>query len=465
MFRLAPTLRLIRRIRRRCRHATRLPHHSGGRGFAALAGSELPRTRKTTMIRRFAAAALLALTACGGGDADWTGTVRDSAGIAIVENPATGLWDADDAPAITQEVDIGTADGPPETQFGMITGITTDSEGRIYVLDQQAKKVRAFEADGRFIREMGGEGSGPGEMSQGAAGLLRLAGDTLIVADLFQQRVNLYTPDGTALGSFPMMMVDGVPVRWDVTPDDRIVHQLRKIPLGPAAPGAAEEPAMGTVGDPILVRGLDGSVLDTIAVLPPGKTITGGPGQQMRMRIFESEPVWDLAPDGRLYMAVNDDYRIHVTGPDGRLERIITRPFERRPFTEADRAQMMAALRDMWAAQGVPPQAMSQVEQMVGFADFFPAFASVLAAPGNQLWVQRVQTPEELAASGGQFDLQDLGANEWDAFDARGRYLGVVELPERFTPVHAEGDLLYGILRDELDVQHVVRLRVSPVAT
>jgi hypothetical protein len=304
----------------------------------------------TTMRKPFALAALLVLPACGGGDANWAGTVRDSAGIAIVENPAAGLWGAEDAPTITREVDIGTADGPPETQFGMITGITTDSEGRIYVLDQQAKKVRAFEADGRFIREMGGEGSGPGEMSQGAAGLLRLAGDTLVVADVLQQRVNLYTPDGSALGSFPMMVVDGIAVRWDVTPDERIVHQLRKFNMGPAAPGAAEQPAMGTVGDLILVRGLDGAILDTIAVLPPGKTITGGPGQQMRMTIFESEPVWDLAPDGRLYMALNDDYRINVTSSDGRLERIITRPYERRPFTEADRTQMMAALRQMFQA-------------------------------------------------------------------------------------------------------------------
>ena len=415
------------------------------------------------MLKRLAAcAALLALPACGGGDANWTGTVRDSAGIAIVENPATGLWDADDAPTITREVDIGTADGPAETQFGSITGLTTDSEGRIYVLDGQAKKVRVFDADGTFVREMGGEGTGPGEMSQFAAGLMRLAGDTVVVADMMQQRVNLYAPDGTAIGSFPMMMTEGVPVRWDVTPDHQLVHQTRRIALGPVAPGAPEEPAMGTVGDPIVVRGLDGSVRDTLAVLPPGKMISGGPGQQMRMTLFEAEPVWDLGPDGRLYTALNDDYRIHVWTPDGALERIITRPFERRPVTEADKTQIMGALREVWESQGVPPQAMAQLEQMFGsFAEFFPAFASVLVAPGNQLWVQRLQTPEAIAASGGQFNVQDLGAREWDAYDSRGRYLGVVELPDRFAPAHVEGDYLYGIWRDELDVQHVLRLKVE----
>lgn len=414
------------------------------------------------MSGRFAAcAALLGLAACGGGDANWTGTVRDSAGIAIVENPAAGLWGPDDAPTITRDLDIGTADGPAETQFGSIAGITTDSEGRIYVLDQQAKRVRAFAADGTFLLEMGGEGSGPGEMSQAAAGLLRLAGDTLVVPDMMQQRVNLYMPDGTPLGSFPMMLVDGVAVRWDVTPDMRMVHQLRKLPMGPAAPGGPEQPAMGSVGDPILVRALDGSILDTLTVLPPGQTISGGPGQQMRVTIFSSEPIWDLGPDGRLVTAVNSDFRINVWSRDGTLERIITRPFERRPITESDRAQIMEGIREMMKAQGTPPQALAMAEQMFGFADFFPAFATVLVAPGGQLWVQRLQTPEAIAASGGQFNLQDLGAKEWEAFDAQGRYLGVVELPERFTPIHVDGDDIYGIWRDELDVQHVLRLKVE----
>lgn len=414
------------------------------------------------MLRQYTACAVaLALcTGCAGGDASWTGTVRDSAGIAIVENPSTGLWDAGDAPTIRRELDIGTADGPPETQFGNVAGVTTDSEGRVYILDQQAKKVRVFDADGGFVREMGGEGTGPGELSQFTAGLLRLAGDTIVVPDPLQQRVNRYAPDGTPAGSFPMMMVDGMAIRWDITPDRRMVHQTRRLPMGPAAPGAAEQPAPGTTGDPIVVRGLDGSVIDTLAVLPPGKTMTMS-GGQMRMTLFESEPVWDLGPDGLLVTALNDDYRAHVYSPDGTLARIITLPFQRRPITEADKSQILSALREMMRSSGAPPEAIEPAIQMMGFAEFFPAFATVLVAPGGQIWVQRVRSPESIAASGGQFDITDLGAKEWDAFDGQGRYLGVVELPDRFTPLHVEGDAIYGVWKDDLDVQHVLRLRVS----
>jgi hypothetical protein len=56
--------------------------------------------------------------------------------------------------------------------------------------------------------------------------------------------------------------------------------------------------------------------------------------------------------------------------------------------------------------------------------------------------------------------LLDLGASKWDILDAEGRYLGVLDLPHRFQPVTFEGDLVYGIWRDEFDVQYVRVMRV-----
>ena len=56
--------------------------------------------------------------------------------------------------------------------------------------------------------------------------------------------------------------------------------------------------------------------------------------------------------------------------------------------------------------------------------------------------------------------LLDLGASEWDILDSEGRYLGVLDMPHRFQPVTFEGDLVYGIWRDEFDVQYVRVMRV-----
>jgi hypothetical protein len=54
----------------------------------------------------------------------------------------------------------------------------------------------------------------------------------------------------------------------------------------------------------------------------------------------------------------------------------------------------------------------------------------------------------------------DLGSRAWDVFDADGRYLGVVDMPLRFQPVRFLGNAIYGIQRDELDVQYVVKFQV-----
>ena len=56
--------------------------------------------------------------------------------------------------------------------------------------------------------------------------------------------------------------------------------------------------------------------------------------------------------------------------------------------------------------------------------------------------------------------LEEFGSTTSDVYAADGRYLGVVEMPQRFQPRTFRGDKIYGVWRDELDVQYVMRLRV-----
>jgi hypothetical protein len=51
-------------------------------------------------------------------------------------------------------------------------------------------------------------------------------------------------------------------------------------------------------------------------------------------------------------------------------------------------------------------------------------------------------------------------------FDHEGRYLGPIDMPARFQPMHVEGSNIYGVARDDLDVQYVVKLQLvgfSPI--
>src|SRR5690606_33806566 len=209
-------------------------------------------------------------------------------------------------------------------------------------------------------------------------------GDTVLVADIILQRVNRFLAGGEEAGSFPLPMAEGIPVAWAATPDGRVAHQLMRFPF-PGQP----QPEPSTEA-PIIARGMDGSS-DTLAVIPAGETIRLQ-GGAMQIRMFEPEPVWDIAADGSILTAVNTDYRIEVRRPGGALARVIRKPFERAPVTATDREAFLELFRDVWKRAGVPPAAMQQLEQSISFAEYYPALARIKAGPGYTIWVQQIKT-------------------------------------------------------------------------
>jgi hypothetical protein len=278
----------------------------------------------------------------------------------------------------------------------------------------------------------------------------------VLVADLGNQRMHRFTPDGNLLGSFPVQIQAGVPSRWEVSEDGRILAQLRGMNLPGMA--ALEE------GDPIVVYDTAGTVVDTVAVLPKGQTLEEVSEQGARIRVFAPEPLWDLDASGTVYYAMNDRYRVLVNTPAGELSRIITRDVEPKPVEETDREAILRLMREQYAEFGVPPAQIEQIMQGVSFADFYPAFGNLFLGPENTLWVQRIRSARDMATGAEQeveFDPQAIGSPEWEVFNAEGHYLGVVTLPERFLPLVRHEDALYGVWRDELDVQHVLRLKVD----
>ncbi len=393
--------------------------------------------------------------ACSGGDGGWTGSVTDSAGVAMVANPADGIWGAGQGWTVEEELRIGALEGDPEYQFGQIAqgGITVDSQGRIYVLDQQAQEVKVYSPEGVYEKTIGQRGGGPGELN-GAQFLVMGPGDTLVVPDLGNLRVSKFAPDGSELGSFAVALENGIPVVYRATPSGILGEQIRHLDL----PNLQTEP---DTMDAVRTFALDGTITDTLLTFPAGRTFSFGGGTP-EFNIYSAESAWDLADDGGLIYAVNNDYRIRRYGADGSLQTVITKPFEPKPVSQADQDAVMDFLDRAWTQAGVPPQFKEQLKQGVHFGEIFPAFAALIAGPDGTIWVQHVQAASELSEEELETYnlLEDAGAPQWDVFDADGRLLGTVTLPARFTPRMFRGDDIYGVWRDELDVQYVLRLKI-----
>lgn len=411
------------------------------------------------MLQRFGMripAVVLALgaAACGPApDGEWIGMVTDSSGIEIVANPVSGLWRSGGGWQVEEELRIGEADGEAAYRFGRIAGVDADGRGRVYVLDQQAAEVRVFDADGRFLHTIGRKGEGPGELSDAAAGLFVGAGDTILVPDTRLRRVNRYLPDGTSAGGFPIPMTEGHTVRWQMTPSGLLAQQIRSASLSGEED---EEPR----DDVVLLRGTDGTIHDTLLTFPPGEIVRASDGMTS-FKFFDAEPTWTVDTHGRIIHGVNVEYNLQVQEPGAGTVRMFRKPTARKRLTEADRDRILEMLRaTLVDQQGNPPTMWEMILPSVSFTDYYPAFNEILAGPEGTLWVQHLRTAEEIERAGAGLDPQSLGAPRWDIFDADGRFLGVLELPDRFQPTRIRDDRIYGIWRDELGVEHALRLRI-----
>lgn len=396
--------------------------------------------------------AALLLVGCGDSASDWAGTVTDSAGIQIVTSPPDGSWSSSDAWSVQEDLRIGAMEGQPELQFGQISGMDVDSDGRIFVIDQQASEVRVFGPSGEFIAAMGKQGSGPGELSQGAGPLFVGAGDTVYVPDQLQQRVTRFTADGSPAGSYPIPMAEGIAAKWMEAPNSDLLQQAMVMAL----PGMQDvEPR-----NLLLRRGPDGAIVDTVMEMQVGRTINFA-GDRPSVTVFEAEPMWAIGPDGRLIYGINDTYSFQIHDADGDVVRIVRKDVQRQPVTEGDQAEFRRIMEDAWTKAGMPPQQAAMMREMVQFAEFYPAYATFFAGPAGSTWVQHVQTPETVEQDGGTFNMQDIGAPNWDVFDDEGRFLGSITMPGRFTPMVFRDDYIYGVLLDDLDIQYATRMRVE----
>jgi hypothetical protein len=391
------------------------------------------------------------VAACDG-ETRWAGTITDSAGVTIASNTDVGIWAPGEEWTLEEELRIGALEGPAEYQIGQVGSIALDSKGRILVLDGQAQHIQAYSPDGIYERTIGARGGGPGELGNALA-LLMGTGDTLLVPDGQNLRFTRYAPDGSSVGSIRLDPEGAYPMAFKAAASGAIVEQIRLYAL-PGQP-AIEEPI------DVLVRlAIDGSVTDTLMAFPSGKKwVFDGP-----YREFAAEPLWDLTKSSQVVLAVSDEYRIGVYA-DGHLKRIITKPFDPERIGEADERAIREEMERRMIAAGYPAETRQLARDNTDFAEYLPTISTLAAGPAGTIWVQRMRRPSELSdvelASIRESHLnEDLGAPGWDVFDREGRYLGVVKMPDQFTPSVFRDDKIYGVWRDELNVEYVLRLRI-----
>ena len=428
---------------------------------------------------------LLSALACAqAGRSSNANTVRiDSAGVTIVTSDQP-LWDARDGWTLSHEpiLEIGAVGGDSAYQFHSAHTALRLSDGRIAVANMGSNQLRYFDAAGKFIKNVGREGQGPGEWDQ-LYQLRRGGGDTLLVVEPANEH-SIISPAGNYIDRFSLDPVERRDNIWGLgklssgymvafslaPPPDRLRYssggEEEHVTLGPnrAPEGFYRDEYQHFVYD------LKGRMIDSVGLLP-GRTQYGG-----NMQPAFATRGWYANAGDRLYFGPGNkheirEYRFEITpgigdaaamrvaNPKKRLavmilERIIRRaPDASLAVTQELIDRYKESERRMWEdrqkAGQLPARVNIQIQMdHIAFPDSLPAQARLMIDSEMNIWEQRYNLPGD-------------SLDTFAIFDSTGVWQGRLTMPPRFRVTDIGSDYVLGIWRNDDDVQFVRMFRLN----
>lgn len=378
-----------------------------------------------------------------------TFTVRDSAGIEIVENhapagPAGAFWTIDPEPEILVTDDSARLD--------WTAGLARLEDGRVATFSFTNRQLFIFGPSGELSRTIGRAGEGPGEFGT-PDGMQYLPPDTLVVWERFLEAVHYFDTTGTLLNKrsvdYARLMEHGAtyedPFRL-VLPDGSFLIGVKDAPIA-----AAEQ---------------DCSHLST-TISFEGQEPVPLPGEHL-VRIdadYAAHPFGCFRPGSLItvggdppavYISLKGE-EVHQRSLDGTLLRIIRRTTEPPPVTDKAWDAELENLEQVLEARSLGRGTGPRGERARRTA--YPAIEGIIVDTEGHLWVREW--------SGSESGIPD----QWSVFDPEGVWLGFLPVPPNpqpmdfflctlFDPCWVGKDFLLMIRRDELAVERMEGYRI-----
>lgn len=281
---------------------------------------------------RLVAGVLILLLLVGGGAA-----AQDAAGwrVPVPQGTSTIVYapiaDAARSGRIEMVEDLvigGAEDGRRDALFYKIADIAVDARGRIFVLEEGARRVRVFDREGRFLRAFGSVGQGPGDLQRPRS--IAVSGETVIVEDRNNARISIWGTDGEHLSDrriepWPPTLLGGTDAGLLICWRSRDVQYV----------GHRELLALETDGDETR------TYLDLPFDRTPSVDFQGVGVYDMDGIIPRDRPSFAMSRDGQLYGAPAGGYEVVALTTEGAVRwalRVTSAPVPFEPTAEHTRS-------------------------------------------------------------------------------------------------------------------------------
>ncbi len=372
-------------------------------------------------------------------------TVRDSAGVEIVENHAP-IW---------RDGDFWTVDPEPDLVLGGLWNVfrvAPLSNGRIVMLTPDDEtKVQVFEPSGRLSASFGRAGQGPGEFNY-PLHLQVLRGDTIVVWDRMFGPVYHFDHSGKLLrerridfgalieATRTYGLHPGESVHWPLPDGSFLVDAVPSDWRPPAEPGQIYRRPAGYVRIDSAYSAHSFGWWDGRERLSSGRDnlFSGVPFPAQAMTVAGGDPP-------SVYVTNGDRYEVHQFSMSGVLRRILRRTVDPIAFTD-DEYEEWKELVKAWN----PNRNWRRWERLIGELSrrYHPAIRSFSMDSEGFLWIND------------RWNRQ-LGTTEWSVFDAEGRWLGTLELPSAGIYWIGRDFILGGHVDFDTELQTVERYRLD----
>ena len=368
------------------------------------------------------------------------GQVIESAGIPIV---TSDMGDAVYAEVSEQPaLSIGGLDGPNALWFDRIEWVARDSEGNVIVADGGSQEIRVFDSEGNHLRTMGGKGEGPGEF-QSLRGVWPVGDGSVVAVEMYPPRLAHFDATGRVVETANLTDPDLWQAFTVLDPvglggGRSIVSSVER------AQEDSREPVRPPV--PFVRHGFDGTLLDTIAVLPgrPESSVALPPARTPGSRIgmpglpLTSGPRAAGSADG-MAITGGEAYEVRFVDRSGTITHIARLVDEPPPRTD-EHIEAYARAATILGEEMI--QERIEWFRNLPLPPRLPGYDRLLFADTSELWARRYGVPGS-------------SSHRWDVFTVDGRHLGQVQVPAGLRVHGVSHGQLFGVVRDDLDVERV----------